>query len=246
MLKLPRIVAIIEARMTSSRLPGKVLMTACGKSMLELLVERLHRVASLDDICIATTTNATDDPVAALADQLGVLCFRGSEHDVLGRVAAAAAAVGADIVAEVTGDCPLMDPAVLDLVIQDYLRGGADLVGNAIPRSYPLGMDTFVFSRATIEAAAAAATDPLCREHVVHFLRINPERFPSRTLTAPETQTAPNLHLTLDYREDYEMIRGIYEALYPDKPDFSLDDVLALLKARPELRALNAHLRPHV
>jgi spore coat polysaccharide biosynthesis protein SpsF len=239
----PKIVATLEARMTSTRLPGKVLKSILDKPVLELMIERLRRVPSLSSIVLATTTNSTDDPVAELAHKMDIEVWRGSENDVLGRVADAATAVDADIVVETTGDCPLIDPEVVECSIQDFLSGGADCVSNAFVPTYPLGMDHYVVRAETLRVAARESTDSRDREHVIRFVLRQPERFHLRNLVAPSALHRPNLFLTLDYIEDFELIQIIFERLYPENPMFDIDEILALVDGEPGLADLNAHVR---
>src|SRR3954454_8823993 len=138
MQRMERVVATIEARMTSSRLPGKVLLPAVGKPLLELMVERLQRSRHLDAIVIATTEDASSDPLEELAERLGIGCFRGSEDDVLARVLGAARAYDADLIVELTGDCPLIDPALVDLHVERFNEGGSDYTANVLEKTYPL------------------------------------------------------------------------------------------------------------
>src|SRR3954449_9621786 len=137
--RMERVVATIEARMTSSRLPGKVLLPARGRPLLELMVERLRRCRHLDEIVIATAVDASSDPLQQLAERLDIGCFRGSEDDVLARVLGAAEAYDADLIVELTGDCPLIDPALVDHVVDRFYEGGADYCANVLDRTYPLG-----------------------------------------------------------------------------------------------------------
>lgn len=238
----PRIVATVECRMTSSRLPGKVLMPACGKPFLEILVERLSRVRRLDAIVLATTANAADDPVAALGRRLGVGVFRGSEHDVLSRVLGAAGEAAADLVVEITADCPLLDPEITAQVIDLYLLNDCDYASNVDPVSFPVGMDAQVFSRELLALADREGTSPEDREHVSWFIRRQPERFRKLHLPAPPALRRPELGLTLDEADDYRLLAAVAEALYPANPAFSCADILALLDARPELAAINRHV----
>ncbi|MGZ8351049.1 MAG: cytidylyltransferase domain-containing protein, partial [Allosphingosinicella sp.] len=136
-----KVVASIEARMTSTRLPGKVLMECLDRPMLELMVERVRQSATVDEIVIATTVNATDDPIAVLAQRLGVGLYRGSEHDVVQRVTEAHRAAASDLVVQLTGDCPLIDPDVIDQLVRLYAANRFDYASNVVTRSYPIGMD---------------------------------------------------------------------------------------------------------
>lgn len=239
---MPRTVATIEARMTSTRLPGKVLKEAVGKPMLELMIERLRRAPSLDGIVVATTANAADAPVAALAERLGVGVWRGSENDVLQRVLDAATHHGIDVIVETTGDCPLIDPAAVEDCIRVYRAAKVDYVSNVLERSYPVGMDTQVFATSILADVARRTNDPADREHVSLYIYRHPEIYSLRNAPAPPALARPDLALTLDTPEDYRLIGAVFETLYPKNPAFTLADVLALLDRRPEIAAMNAHV----
>lgn len=239
----PRILATIEARMTSSRLPGKVLKQVLGRPMLALMVERLRRVPALDGIVIATTVNATDDPVVDLAENLGVGVFRGSEDDVMGRVLGAARAHGADVIVETTGDCPLIDPAIVQRCIEAYGAAEVDYLSNVLTRSYPIGMDTQVFATDILADAEARTNDSRDREHVSLYIYNHPERYRLQNVEAPPALREPKLALTLDTAEDFALIKAVFEALYPENPDFRLADILHLLARKSELREINRHVR---
>ena len=240
---MPRTVATIEARMTSTRLPGKVLKEAVGKPMLELMIERLKRVPSLDGIVVATTVNAADDPVAALAEKLGVGLWRGSENDVLSRVLDAAIHHRIDVIVETTGDCPLIDPAAVEDCIRAYRAAKVDYVSNVLERSYPIGLDTQVFATSILADVARRTNDPADREHVSLYIYRHPETYSLRNVPAPAALARPDLALTLDTPEDYALIEAVFAALYPKNPAFTLADVLALLDRRPEIAQINAHVR---
>jgi spore coat polysaccharide biosynthesis protein SpsF len=228
-----KIVATIEARMTSTRLPGKVLMPALGKPLLEHLIMRLQAVPSIDQIVVATTVNETDCPIVDLASSLGVACFRGSEIDVLDRVIGAAASNEADIIVEITGDCPIIDPDIVEQSIQMFLHHDAAYVSNAHVRSYPDGMDTQVFRLDTLKQSAAMTNDVLDREHVSRYLRNHPEIFPHLHLIAPPSLYWPDLGLTLDEHADYLFLRQIIEAMGAENLLFSCLDVIRLLHQNP-------------
>jgi spore coat polysaccharide biosynthesis protein SpsF len=236
-------VAIVQARMTSTRLPGKVLLEVLGTPMLAFQLERVRHVPSIDAIVIATTTNATDDPVAAFAKAGGFGLHRGSEHDVLARFAGAAEAAEATTVVRLTADCPLADPDVIEKVIQRYqgARPPCDYVTNAIPRSYPAGLDVEVFSRDALELAAAEAKDAYDREHVTPFLYRNPARF--RLLSVVHDPDLSWERWTLDEPGDFELIRRVLEAIYPVNPTFRMADVVQVLEEHPDWRALNGSVR---
>jgi len=235
-------IATIEARMTSTRLPGKVLMPAVGKPMLELMIERLRWAPSIEEIVVATTVNAADDPIVALAERLGAGVWRGSEEDVLSRVLGAAQHYQADVIVETTGDCPLIDPEIVEACIQAYRSSGVDYLSNILERSYPIGMDTQVFSTAVLADVAERTQDPQDHEHVSLFIYRHPELYSLKNLKAPPSETDPELRLTLDTAEDYQLICAVFAALYPRHRDFSLGEILAFLAGRPELRMLNQHV----
>lgn len=234
-----KIVATIEARMTSSRLPGKVLLPASGIPMLQHLVNRLRAVPSLDGIVLATTTNETDDALEAFAGQMGISCFRGSEEDVMSRVIGAAASVNADLVVEITGDCPIIDPQVIEQTIRMYHANPADYVSNAHIRSYPDGMDTQVFLLETLKHSASMTEDHLDHEHVTLHIRNHPEIFRHVHLVAPPELHWPELGLTLDEPADYELLKRIIEHFENTNPLFSCLDVIRLLREKPEWVAIN-------
>lgn len=243
MQKKRKIVGTVECRMTSSRLPGKVLMEVCGKPMLELLVERLSRVDQIDEIVLATTVNGTDDPIVELAKRIGVKVFRGSENDVLSRVLGAAGSVDADIIVEITGDCPLLDPAITSQVIDMYLLNRCDYASNLDPVSYPIGMDTQVFSIELLALADREGKSQEDREHVSWFIRRQPERFCKLHLPAPPELHWPTLGLTLDEKFDYDLIRQIFEHFYPVKSKFNCDDILRYLRENPSLLKINEDVK---
>lgn len=234
------VAAIIQARMTSTRLPGKVLMPAAGRPMLAHQVDRVRRASSIDTVCIATTLNADDDPVATLAEEIGVTVFRGSEHDVLDRFVRAAESVDAEIAVRLTGDCPLTDPALVDAVVAAFRESDppADYATNSFPRTWPIGLDVEVASMAALRMANDEATDTYDREHVMPFLYRQPERF--RIARHPAPEDLSGYRWTLDERSDYDLLVRILEALLPSEPAFGWRDVIALLDAHPEWRTLNA------
>ena len=232
---------IVQARMTSTRLPGKVLLPLAGEPMLTRLIERLRRVRRADGIVVATTTNATDDPIAALCAQLGVPCHRGSEHDVLSRYADAARLHGADTVVRITSDCPLIDPALIDQVIAAYEEGGIDYVSNMLPPTWPYGMAVEVFSAAALAQAHAEATQAAEREHVTPFLYWHPERYRLRNVASPVDLSQHRW--TVDTPEDYALVSRLFHHLMPTHPHFTQADVLALLEQHPDWIALNQHVQ---
>lgn len=236
-------VIIVQARMTSTRLPGKVLKEVLGKSLLEYQIERLKRVGRADEIVIATTVNDTDNPIIKLCQHLDIPFFRGSEHDVLARYYEAAKLHRADVIVRVTSDCPVIDPAVIDEAIRFYLDHIAeyDYVSNALTQSYPYGMAAEVFPFSVLEEAHREARAEPEREHVTPFVYMRPDRFRIGHVVHPENHS--HHRWTVDTPEDFDLVRRIIETLYPVKPEFDTQDILALLERHPEWVEINAHVR---
>jgi spore coat polysaccharide biosynthesis protein SpsF len=235
-------VSTIEARMSSSRLPGKVLLPAAGISMLEHLVRRLKVVPSIDEIVLATTSNAADEPLVELAQRLEIAVFRGDEDNVMQRVIDAASSVNADVVVEITGDCPIIDPEIVEQTIRMFKLHQAHYVSNALVRSYPDGMDTQVFHLETLKRSAAMTNDQLDREHVTLHIRNHPELFNHVHLVAPPEIHWPELGLTLDEYSDYELLKRIIEHFEPYNPLFSCLDVVRFLRQYPEFVEINKNV----
>ena len=235
-------VVIVQARMTSTRLPGKVMKRVLGKPLLEYQLERLRRVTLADEIVVATTTNAEDQPIVDLCERLDVPCFRGSERDVLARYYEAATQHPADAVVRVTSDCPVIDPAVVIEVIRYYRdqRDRLDYVSNGLSRTYPRGMDTEVFSYQALREAYVEATDEPEREHVTPFIYRRPKRY--RLANVAFRKDASRHRWTVDTREDFELVRRIIEGLYPGNRNFTLADMLELIEAHPDWAEINAHV----
>ena len=234
-----KIVATIEARMTSSRLPGKVLMPVAGITMLGCLVRRLKVVKSIDCVILATTVNNADDPLVELAKELKIEVFRGDESDVMTRVIGAAASVGADVIVEITGDCPVIDPEIVEQAIQMFKANNVDYVSNSHIRSYPDGMDTQVFRLDTLKRSAAMTDNLLDHEHVTLHIRNHPELFTQIHLIAPPEIYWPELGLTLDEFGDYIMLKKIIEYFDQKNPNFSCLDAVRLLRKKPDWVEIN-------
>jgi spore coat polysaccharide biosynthesis protein SpsF len=228
--------------MRSTRLPNKVMLPILGRPMLELMIERLRRARLLDGIVIATSTDPSCQVIEELACRLRVGCYRGSEDDVLDRVLQAARSARAGVIVETTGDCPLLDPEVVDRVIEAFQSQQVDYCSNILERTYPRGMDVQVFPVRVLEEVARLTQDPVDREHVSLYIYEHPERFSLRNVASGLRQRYWDLRLTVDTAEDFALIRGIYEELYPLNPAFGLRDVLDLLERRPELIEINRHV----
>ena len=220
-------VAILQARMSSTRLPGKVLMPVAGRPMIERQLERLRRCATLSRIVVATSLDPTDDGLADHLRGMGVDVFRGSLTDVLDRYVGAALAydVGEDLV-RLTADCPLADPGVIDDCVELRARLGVDYCSNGRRRTYPHGLDVEAFTLDALLIAGREATDPYDREHVTPFIYRHPERFSIGELA--QAREDGHLRWTVDTPEDFAFVERVYAALYAAKPDFTSDDVRAL------------------
>ena len=192
-----KIAAIIEARLTSTRLPGKHMLPANGKPMIEHLVHRLKQVASLDEIVIATTVNDSDKPLVEFAMETGIRFFRGSEEDVMSRVIGAAESVEAEVIVGITGDCPVIDPLLVEQAIQMFVQNSCAYVNNAAVPGYPGGMNTQVYELASLKKSAEMSDDPLDREHVTSHILRNPEFFPPLYLVPSPDLCWPELKLEL-------------------------------------------------
>jgi spore coat polysaccharide biosynthesis protein SpsF len=238
-----RVVIVVQARTGSTRLPGKVMMPVAGAPVLERMLERVTQSRLADDVVVATTTSADDEPIRTCAHRCGVRVVDGHPTDLLDRHVRAADVTGADAVVKVPSDCPLIDPAIIDKVIAAFRAApNVDYVSNLHPPSYPDGNDVEVMSREALLTAWHLARRPLEREHTTPFLWDQPERFRLRNVRWETGLDYSQTHrFTLDYAEDLAFIRAVFEELYrPGGAVFTLDDILALLAWRPELRSINA------
>ncbi len=236
-----KVVVVIQARTGSTRLPGKVLLPAAGAPLLTRMIERVSAARTPAQIVVATTALPADDEIAALAARAGVDVVRGHPTDLLDRHIQAARQTAADAVVKIPSDCPLIDAAAIDRVIATFLAlEDADYVSNLHPETWPDGFDVEVMKRGALETAWREATRPIDREHTTPFLWDNPDRFACHNVSSAAVLDAPTCRLTLDYPEDYVVIRGVYDALWSATGHFTLADILALLAARPALRTANA------
>lgn len=241
----PQVDVIVEARMTSSRLPGKVMLPAAGKPLLEHMVERLRRIDPLSNVIIATTENPSDDCIIELADRLKIRSFRGDEIDVLGRVLKAAQHFGTDVIVEITGDDPLLDPKAASEVVQTYLdkEKEVDYVANDLEEGFPIGFNTRAFSTKILEFVERSTNHPVNREHVVNYICKRPDEFRLLNVKAQGLYHRPELRLTMDEPADYELIKSVFDALYPETPEFNALEIFEFLDENPEIRDLNKHVR---
>ena len=228
--------------MTSSRLPGKPMMEVCGYPILGHLVDRLKAVESIDVIVLATTTNHTDEVMADYASSIGIEVFRGDENDVMGRVVNAGKSVDADVIVEITGDCPIIDPEIIEQAIRIYQENTYDYVGNQHVRSYPDGMDVQVFALDTLVKSELMTNEPLDREHVTLHIRNNPQIFSHLNIVAPTEQHWPDLGVTLDEQSDFNLLKVIIENFHDNNPLFSCMDVVRFLRANQQLLDINSEV----
>src|SRR3989344_38145 len=233
--------AIIQARMGSTRLPGKVAKLILGKPMLAHQIERVRHAKLVDKIVIATTNKNEDEPIIDIARKSGVAFFRGDEKDVLDRFYMAAKEAGADTVVRLTGDCPLSDPQGIDEVVDYFLKNKDDYSGK--PHNYPEGLDTEVFSFNALERACKEAKKPSEREHVTPYIINNPEIFKIKnpgegSLYKGKTDIS-NYHWSVDEEVDFKLVSEIYTELYSHKKLFLMNDVLDLIHQKPELLEIN-------
>jgi spore coat polysaccharide biosynthesis protein SpsF len=235
------ILGILQARVSSTRLPGKVLEPILGQPMLARQIERLARCQAIDRLIVATSRDASDDAIADLCRELGVECFRGSLDDVLDRFYQAAIHHAPEHVVRLTGDCPLADPALIDALIRFHLAEDSDYTSNCHEPSLPDGLDAEVMRMAALATAWREARLPSEREHVTPFIRNHPQRFRIRLWKHPVDLSAHRW--TVDEAADLAFVRAVYAALYPRDPAFGMQDVLDLIAQKPELAALNAGIR---
>lgn len=228
-------VAIIQARMTSTRLPGKILADLAGRPLLYHVVARARQSMTLDLVAVATTDRVTDDVTAQYCNQLAIPYFRGSEDDVLDRYYQAAKLFKADVIVRLTADCPLIDPNVIDRTVQLFKSGDYDYVSNTLERTYPDGLDVEVFSKAVLERTWREASWKSECEHVTPYMR-NPILFRLGCLKHDSNHSG--LRWTVDHPRDLEFVRRVYDYLCP-APSFGLIDILALLREHPELSEIN-------
>ncbi len=233
-----KVVAVVQARMGSTRLPNKVMKPIAGVPMIEVLLARLARANTLDEIVVATSIDEKNQVLAQHVQNLGYRCVRGSETDVLDRYYQAAQAAGADVVVRITGDCPLVDPDLVDAVVRKYLAADVDYFSNVVPPTFPDGLDIEVFSFAALDRAAREAVQPFEREHVTPYLR-NPQQFRQAGIRGGEDLSA--LRWTVDEPADFLVISRIFERFAPDI-HFSWRQVLQLHRSKPELFSANQQL----
>jgi spore coat polysaccharide biosynthesis protein SpsF len=233
------IVAVLQARVSSTRLPGKVLKPILGIPMILRQIERIRRVQGIDQVLLATSVDRSDDPLAALCQDNGVVCFRGSLDDVLDRYYQAVKPLMPDHVVRLTGDCPLCDPSLIDLVIGFHINGQFDYTSDALEPTYPDGLDVEVIRFECLSQAWLEARIHSHREHVTPYIYRQPGRF--RIGSFRGDVDLSELRWTVDEPDDFILATRIYEALYSTNPEFGTAEILNLLDCCPELKSINVH-----
>lgn len=236
-----KVVAVIQARMGSTRLPGKVLMDISGKPMLARVVERLSRAKRLCETIVATTSKTSDDPIVQLCHENAWAYFRGSDTDVLDRYFHGSMAFQADVVVRITSDCPLVDPTIVDKLVRIFLAGQQvfDYVSNNHPPSYPRGMDVEVIRFSALKQAWEEDTNFAWREHVTPYIRLHPEMF--KLYNVKSDCDFSTMRWTVDTPEDLEFVRTIYSHFGHDA--FSWLEVLLALEKHTEWLTINSHVK---
>lgn len=232
------ILAVLQARFSSSRLPGKVLKDILGESMLFRQIERTLRSKKINKLIIATSTDASDDLVEKMCQEKGIDCFRGSLNDVLDRFYSAAQAIAPDHIVRLTGDCPLIDPEIIDSLVDLHFSQKNHYTSNTLRPTFPDGLDAEVVSWQALQTAWEKATLPSEREHVTPYIYNRPEVFVLGNLERAEGDLS-SLRWTVDQPTDFLFVRRVYEALYPQNPAFTTGDILNLLHEQPELGMIN-------
>lgn len=234
---------IIEARMTSTRLPGKVLKKVMGKPLLYYLVKRIQKSKFLKKIIIATTLNKEDDQLVEFAKRHKIGFFRGSEYDVMGRVIGAAKKYNISTIVEITSDCPLIDYKLVDNFIANFEYNSVDYLHNAGVRSYPDGMDINIFKLKSLIKAYKLTNSKLDREHVTYFFRKNKKIFSQINLVSDENLYWPELGLTIDQEEDFQLIKKIIQFFGKKNIYFECKDIVSLLKKKKKWSEINKKVK---
>jgi spore coat polysaccharide biosynthesis protein SpsF len=236
-------VIVIQARISSSRLPGKVMLPILGKSLLYRMVERLKMIRHKVQLIVAASGEAADDVIESESLKMGVACYRGSLNNLLDRHYRAATLFNADHVVKIPSDCPLIDPNIIDNVLELYFTtsGKYDYISNLHPATFPDGNDVEIMTIECLEKTWQEAQRPLELEHTTPYIWENPEKFSIGNLLWNTGKDLSMSHrFTIDYEADYQFIKRVYEELYPVNPRFSCRDILNLLAEKPELYNINA------
>jgi spore coat polysaccharide biosynthesis protein SpsF len=238
-----KVVIVVQARMSSSRLPGKVLMPILGRSVLYRMIERLRMIRNQAEIIIATSEEPGDDIIAEEASLMNVACYRGSLNNLLDRHYQAAKQLGATVVLKIPSDCPLIDPRIIDEVLDYHYADPAkfDYISNLHPATFPDGNDVEIMSMKCLERTWKEATRALEQEHTTPYIWENPEKFTiGNVLLSSGKDYSMSHRFTIDYAADYQFIKRVFEELYPKRADFSCQDILDLLDEKPDIYSINA------
>ena len=235
------VLGVVQARMSSSRLPGKVLEPILGKPMIICQLERLARCTRLSDIVVATSTDSEDDHLAEVVREAGWEVFRGPQEDVLGRFITVLDARPSPAIARLTADCPLTSPEVVDLVVGAFEAADVDYLSNTLEPTYPDGLDVEVVRTEALERIANTSTDPHEREHVTLGVYRRPDEFRIQSFTDPLGRDHSGLRWTVDNTDDLTFVRDVYAALLPTHPHFEYDDVLRWLQQNPDANRTTDH-----
>lgn len=237
-----RIIACIEARMGSERLPGKPMCEVCSKPLLEHLLNRIQQSKHLDGIVVATPDTADNNVIAAFCSRYGVPCFRGSEEDVTSRILGALQHQQADIGVEIYGDCPLLDPSIIDMCIQEYQKGTYDFVGNGLKQTYPSGTYIEVYSVKALKEVASHCIDPAIREHGTLCLRQSRQIHRIKNIEAEGHLRRPDLHLDVDEADDLVVVEAVLTHFAP-RTDFSTEEIIEFLDKNPNVAHHNQQVK---
>ena len=237
-----RIAAIIQARMTSKRLPGKHMLPVMGIPIIQHLVNRLKNVQSINNIVMATTINQADDPLVELSILNGINYFRGSEPDVMSRVIESAKSIDAEIIVSITGDCPVIDPQLIEQAIQVFIHNDCDYLDNSVIPGYPGGMNVEVYTLKSLIKSSKLAINPLDREHVSSHMLRNRDLFKPLYLLPTPDLNYPEFKLELDEKLDFDLLKKIIEYFGENNQIFSCGEVIELLKKKPEWCDINKNI----
>lgn len=238
-----KITAIVQARMTSTRLPEKVLMNIKGKPMLWHVINRLKNTKEVNEIILTIPDSNENDVLEEFAEENQVKYFRGSEEDVLLRYYQAAKKFKSKVIVRITSDCPLIDSEIVDLVIEKHLKSDADYTSNSLKRTFPRGLDVEVFNFKVLEKSYREAKEHYEREHVTPYIYLHPKIFKLQNIEAKGKLRKPEIRLTVDRKEDLRSIKEIYRYLYNPRKIFNTKEVIGLLDKYPELLKINARIK---
>jgi spore coat polysaccharide biosynthesis protein SpsF len=238
-------IAIIQARMGSDRLPGKVLLKAYNIPLLQIMVERVSNAKEIDKIVIATSVEKQDKEIVNFCKKRNIEYFCGSEKDVLGRYKKAADKFHANTVVRLTGDNPITDPVIIDKVVKKFHSDDFDFVSNfyPYPRTFPEGFSVEVFKKKILDEGYEKTQKPSDREHVTFFMWMQPEKY--KIFRVDNKENVSKYRLTLDYQEDYQVIKEIIESMYPKNPLFSMSEVISWLEKNPKIKKINEAVQPN-